>query len=449
MLPPGRARLPTRPDAAGSLSTTKTIGIVRVVCFAARIAAVPETTMRSTRACTSSPTSAGSRSESPLAHRYSMLMVLSLDPAEVPQAAAERIASCVLAASALPLLIQPIRRRRSAAPRRTSGVPPISATPSVPDQLVVDPSSDHLACRRCVPLRMDGSSPPRRSGRRPNARLPTARSAGTSCAQRGWRSGQRAANEQPVRGAARCPVPGIALCGARRRRCAAAARRHATLGTAAISARVYGCAAALEQHLGRALLDDPAGVQHRDLVAQVVDHRDVVADQQVGHCELLLQVLQQVQHLRLHRDVERADRLVGDDQARPRDQRARDRDALALAARELVRIALGVRAAQADRVERLGDARARIGRAPSRRAARRRCGRRAGAGRASRTGPGTPSGNRAAPRAARPATRRSGRGRAGSRGRRSAARAPSPGAPRSTCPSPIRRPARGWCRPAS
>ena len=43
--------------------------------------------------------------------------------------------------------------------------------------------------------------------------------------------------------------------------------------------------------------------------------------------------------LRLDRDVERRDRLVGDDELRLQDERARDADALALAARELVRVA--------------------------------------------------------------------------------------------------------------
>ena len=71
----------------------------------------------------------------------------------------------------------------------------------------------------------------------------------------------------------------------------------------------------------------------------------------------VLQVLQQVEHLRLHRDVERADRLVGDDQLRLRDQRARDRDALALAAGEFVRVLVHVGVAQADLLQHRGDAR--------------------------------------------------------------------------------------------
>jgi hypothetical protein len=55
-----------------------------------------------------------------------------------------------------------------------------------------------------------------------------------------------------------------------------------------------------------------------------------------------LQVLQQVDDLRLDRHVERRHRLVADDQLRAPGQRPGDADALALAAGELVRIALGV-----------------------------------------------------------------------------------------------------------
>jgi hypothetical protein len=51
-------------------------------------------------------------------------------------------------------------------------------------------------------------------------------------------------------------------------------------------------------------------------------------------------LVEQLQHLLLHRDVERRDRLVGDQQLGLQRQRAGDADALALAAGELVRIAV-------------------------------------------------------------------------------------------------------------
>ena len=111
----------------------------------------------------------------------------------------------------------------------------------------------------------------------------------------------------------------------------------------------------------RAGLDDTAREQHRHPVADAVDHGEIVADQQVGEAQPILQLAQEVQHLRLHRHVERADRLVGDDQLRARDQRARDRDALALATRELVRVLVEVRGTQPDRDERVGDPLAPLG----------------------------------------------------------------------------------------
>ncbi|WP_432995962.1 hypothetical protein [Dactylosporangium sp. CA-233914] len=43
--------------------------------------------------------------------------------------------------------------------------------------------------------------------------------------------------------------------------------------------------ARLEQRPGRRLLDDPAQVHHRDPVADVPHHRQVVADEQVRQAE--------------------------------------------------------------------------------------------------------------------------------------------------------------------
>ena len=68
-----------------------------------------------------------------------------------------------------------------------------------------------------------------------------------------------------------------------------------------------------------------------------------------------LQFEQQVQHLRLDRDVECGDRLVGHDQARAGGERAGDADALALAATEGVRKAVHEFGAQADEAKQFGD----------------------------------------------------------------------------------------------
>ena len=90
--------------------------------------------------------------------------------------------------------------------------------------------------------------------------------------------------------------------------------------------------------------------------ADVLDDRQIVGDEEIGEAELLLQVLQQIDDLGLDRHVERRDRLVADDQLGLDRERARDADALALAAGELVRIAAHVIGLQADGLEQLDDA---------------------------------------------------------------------------------------------
>ena len=128
-------------------------------------------------------------------------------------------------------------------------------------------------------------------------------------------------------------------------------------GTAESSACVYGMSGSRYEIRRRRELDDLAEVHHGDAVGDVLDDREVVRDEQVGEAAIALQVLHQVDDLRLHRDVERRDRLVADDEARLDGERARDADALALAAGEFVRIARHVFGAQPDFVEQLPHAR--------------------------------------------------------------------------------------------
>ena len=99
---------------------------------------------------------------------------------------------------------------------------------------------------------------------------------------------------------------------------------------------------------------------------QMCSHQpQVVRDEQIGQLQLLLQIHQQVDDLRLNRHVERRDRFVGDDERRVQRERARHADALPLAAAELVRIALEMRRLEADEVEQLRDAAAALGLRPS------------------------------------------------------------------------------------
>ncbi len=61
-------------------------------------------------------------------------------------------------------------------------------------------------------------------------------------------------------------------------------------------------------------LDHLAEVHDGDPVADVAHDREVVRDEEVGEVEVVLQVGEQVDDLRLDRDVERRDGLVADDQ---------------------------------------------------------------------------------------------------------------------------------------
>jgi len=91
-------------------------------------------------------------------------------------------------------------------------------------------------------------------------------------------------------------------------------------------------------------------------VRDVLHDREVVRDEEVGEVELRLQPLQQVDDLRLDGDVQRRDRLVADDEGRVHRQRPRDADALPLAARELVRVAVGEVGVHAHHPQQLLDA---------------------------------------------------------------------------------------------
>ena len=97
---------------------------------------------------------------------------------------------------------------------------------------------------------------------------------------------------------------------------------------------------ALEHVGGSAELDDAPEVHHRDAVAERPGRADVVRDQEQRQPAGAAQAEQQVQHLGAHGDVERRDRLVAHEPRGLGCERAGDRDALALPARELVRIAV-------------------------------------------------------------------------------------------------------------
>ena len=126
-------------------------------------------------------------------------------------------------------------------------------------------------------------------------------------------------------------------------------------GSADSSARVYGWSGRLEDVVAGAQLHDATEVHHRDAVAEVLDDARLWATNSTVRFKPSLQVAQQVEDLRLDRDVEGRHRLVGHEEAGLHRQGAGDADALALAAAELVRVAAGVVRLEADQLERLVD----------------------------------------------------------------------------------------------
>ena len=77
-------------------------------------------------------------------------------------------------------------------------------------------------------------------------------------------------------------------------------------------------------------------------MANVLHDAQIVADEQVGQPQLFLEVLHEIQNLRLHRHVQRRHRLVRYDEARVHYEGARDANALPLAATESMRVTSGI-----------------------------------------------------------------------------------------------------------
>lgn len=90
-----------------------------------------------------------------------------------------------------------------------------------------------------------------------------------------------------------------------------------------------------EQLCGRTAFHDPTEVHHLGAFAQVPHHAEIVRDEDQRQAEAITEIRHQLEHRRLHRDVERRDRLVGDEHRRLERQGAGDPDTLALATREL------------------------------------------------------------------------------------------------------------------
>ncbi len=108
-----------------------------------------------------------------------------------------------------------------------------------------------------------------------------------------------------------------------------------------------------EHRIGRRRFDHGAAIHHHHALHVLGDDAEIVRDQDHRHAALLDEIGDEVEDLALDGDVERGGWLVRDQQVRLAGERHRDRDALALAAGELVRIGIDApcRVGQPDAVE--------------------------------------------------------------------------------------------------
>ena len=119
------------------------------------------------------------------------------------------------------------------------------------------------------------------------------------------------------------------------------------------SARVYGWVGFAKSGCCLTHFHDLAEIHDCDTAADVLDEPQVVGDEQVGQVQSRPQIEQQLDHLRLNRDVERRDGFVRDDERRIERQGAGDADPLPLSAAEFVRIASQMFGIEPDQVEQL------------------------------------------------------------------------------------------------
>ena len=90
-LPPGRARLATKPEPTGSPAFAITMGMVVVALLAANAGGSPVITIRSTLRRTKSAASSGSRSAFSSAESVLDGDILSLNPSKLAQLLSKRL----------------------------------------------------------------------------------------------------------------------------------------------------------------------------------------------------------------------------------------------------------------------------------------------------------------------------------------------------------------------
>ena len=103
--------------------------------------------------------------------------------------------------------------------------------------------------------------------------------------------------------------------------------------------------------------DDATVLHDGDAMAEVAHQRHGVGDEEIGEAVALLEVAQQVDDLRPHGNIERADGFVQDKKLGAEGDGARNVDALTLTAGELVGIAAESGGVKADLYEKFVEAR--------------------------------------------------------------------------------------------
>ncbi len=186
-----------------------------------------------------------------------------------------------------------------------------------------------FAMRRRDRLAVDEHATARRTSRaaacRPGSGRPARRGPATRTASRSARRSVIATGRAP------------AVCGA-------IATARAGVAHQRIFARncfVRSCDGAREEVLRRPVLDDRPAVHHHDAIGRLAREAHLVGDADHRHA-VARELLHHVEHVADRLGVERARRLVEQHQRRVHGERARDRDALLLAAGELagIRVAL-------------------------------------------------------------------------------------------------------------
>ena len=105
------------------------------------------------------------------------------------------------------------------------------------------------------------------------------------------------------------------------------------------------------KYVSRGDLHHAAKAHHHDLMADMAHHGKVVRDEDQSQTDLILQIHQQVDDLRLNGHVQGRDRFIADDQLGRADDRTGDADTLGLPAGEFVGVALREIGGQADQAQ--------------------------------------------------------------------------------------------------